>query len=69
MTTRDSVGQDYGELPRRHAYPSRLMLGRDRDRPIYVVVADNLHDKETTGITVYQPDPMRRDASFARRQP
>lgn len=50
-------------------YPSRLILGWDRDRPVHVVVADNPHDEETIIITVYQPDPTRWDASFSRRQP
>ncbi len=50
-------------------YPSRLVLGWDQDRPIHVVVADNLHDEEAIVITVYQPDAMRWDASFSRRQP
>ena len=55
--------------PQDTPYPSRLVLGWDRDRPVHLVVADNLPGEETIVITVYQPDPMRWDASFSRRQP
>ena len=62
-------GTTIESYPEDTPYPSRLVLGWDRDRPIHVVVADNLPDEETVVITVYQPDPMRWDASFSRRQP
>lgn len=62
-------GTTIESYPEDTPYPSRLVLGWDRDRPIHVVVADNLHDEEIIVITVYQPDPMRWDASFSRRQP
>lgn len=62
-------GTTIESYPEDTPYPSRLVLGWDRDRPIHVVIADNLHDEETVVITVYQPDPMRWDASFSRRQP
>ena len=62
-------GTTIESYPEDTPYPSRLVLGWDRDRPIHVVVADNLLDEETMVITVYQPDPMRWDASFSRRQP
>ncbi len=62
-------GTTIESYPEDTPYPSRLVLGWDRDRPIHVVVADNLHDEETVVITVDQPDPMRWDASFSRRQP
>ncbi|NMP23147.1 DUF4258 domain-containing protein [Sulfobacillus harzensis] len=62
-------GTTIESYPEDTPYPSRLVLGWDRDRPVHVVVADNPHDEETIVITVYQPDPMRWDASFSRRQP
>lgn len=62
-------GTTIESYPEDTPYPSRLVLGWDRDRPIHVVVADNLLDEETIVITVYQPDPMRWDVSFTRRQP
>lgn len=62
-------GTTIESYPEDTPYPSRLVLGWDRDRPIHVVVADNLLDEETIVITVYQPDPMRWDVSFSRRQP
>ena len=62
-------GTTIESYPEDTPYPSRLVLGWDRDRPVHVVVADNLQDEETIVITVYQPDPMRWDSSFSRRQP
>ena len=62
-------GTTIESYPEDTPYPSRLVLGWDRDRPIHVVVADNLLDEETIIITVYQPDPMRWNARFSRRQP
>ena len=38
-------------------FPSRLMLGWVRGRPIHVVAADNTDDAETIVITAYVPDP------------
>ncbi len=39
-------GTTIERYPEDTPYPSRLVLGWDRDRPIHVVVADNLHDEE-----------------------
>ena len=62
-------GTTIESYPEDTPYPSRLVLGWDRDRPVHVVVADNLQDEEAIVITVYQPDPMRWDSSLSRRQP
>jgi hypothetical protein len=43
----------------------RLFLGR---RPIHVVVADNLDDRENIVITVYEPDPEEWEPDFKRRK-
>lgn len=62
-------GTTIESCPEDTPYPSRLVLGWDGHRPVPVVVADNPQDEEIIVITVYQPDPMRWDASFSRRQP
>ncbi len=62
-------GTTIESCPEDTPYASHLVLGWNRDRPVHVVVADNLHDEETIVITVYQPDPMRWDASFSSGQP
>ena len=49
-------------------YPSRLMLGYLRKRPIHVVAADDVQGDQTIVITVYEPDPQRWDSSFKRRK-
>jgi TusA-related sulfurtransferase len=38
-------------------YPSRLVLGWCRGRPLHVVAAENAEAQETIVITVYHPDP------------
>ncbi len=50
-------------------YATRLVLGRVRDRPLHLVVADNAQARETIVITVYQPDPTRWEDGFRRRRP
>ena len=62
-------GTTIESYPEDTPYPSRLVLGWDHDRPVHVVVADNLQAEETIVITVYQPDPMRWNSGFSRRQP
>lgn len=62
-------GTTIESYPEDTPYPSRLVLGWDRGRPVHVVVADDLEDDETVVITVYLPDPMRWNASFSRRLP
>ena len=36
-------------------YPSRLLLGYDGERPLHVLVAENLADGERVIVTVYEP--------------
>jgi len=50
-------------------YPSRLVLGWSRGRPLHVVVADNVADHEIIVVTAYEPDPAQWDADFRRRKP
>jgi len=63
-----SVGEEIATYPDDTPYPSRLLLGWCRDRPIHVVVADNRQDDEQIVITVYEPDPVLWDAGFKRRK-
>jgi len=53
-----------GDLP----YPSRLVLGWHRTRPLHVVAADNPAEQETIVITVYEPDPDQWEPGFTRRK-
>jgi hypothetical protein len=62
-------GTTVESCPEDTPYPSRLVMGWVRDRPVHVVVADNPHDEETIAITAYRPDSMRWDARFSRRHP
>ncbi len=48
-------------------YPSRLMLGFVRGRPLHVAFADNTAAAERIIITVYEPDPRQWDSAFRRR--
>ncbi|RJP63239.1 MAG: DUF4258 domain-containing protein [Ignavibacteriales bacterium] len=48
-------------------YPSKLLLGFAKTKPIHVVAADNLKDKEVIIITVYEPDPLKWDSNFERK--
>lgn len=50
-------------------YPSRLVLGWVRGRPLHVVAAENQKDGETIVITAYEPDPAQWNAGFKRRKP
>lgn len=50
-------------------YPSRLVLGWRDNRPLHVVIADNIADNETIVITVYEPDQGKWSVDFKRRIP
>ena len=62
-----AIGETVTDYPDDIPYPSRLLLGWSRGRPIHVVAADNPVDRETIVITVYEPDPEVWDSSFTRR--
>ena len=49
-------------------FPSRLMLGGPKGRPLHVVVADEPDSDITHVITAYVPDPAQWDDSFQRRK-
>jgi hypothetical protein len=46
---------------------TRLLLGRSGVRPIHLVVRIDDDKAMTFVITLYEPDPLRWDASFERR--
>jgi len=49
-------------------YPSRLILGWCKSRPLHIVVADNIVEKEVIIITAYDPDPNQWEPDFIRRK-
>lgn len=60
-----TVIEDY---PDDTPYPSRLVLGWCRSRPIHVVSADNHADRETIIVTTYEPDSNQWAPDFKRRK-
>lgn len=61
-------GETIESYPTDTPYPSRLVLGWVENRPLHVVVADNLDENEWIVITVYEPDPKRWEADYKRRK-
>ena len=53
-----TVGEIVENYPDDTPYPSTLLLGYAGTRPLHIVCADNVADKERIIITVYQPDPV-----------
>lgn len=49
-------------------YPSRLVLGWIDNRPLHVVVADNMKENEEIIITVYEPNSSAWEPGFERRK-
>jgi hypothetical protein len=64
--TRGEVIETY---PDDTPHPSRLILGWRNKRSIHIVVADNVKEKETIVISVYEPDPKQWEQDFRRRKP
>jgi len=61
-------GEIIEDYPDDSPYPSRLLLGWHDNRPLHVVVADNLDEKEYIVVTTYEPDPLIWEADFKRRR-
>jgi len=61
------TGEAIEEYPDDTPYPSRLIMGRYKSRPIHVVAANNSLDKEIIIITVYEPDPSEWDPEYRER--
>ena len=49
-------------------YPSRLILGLRNQRPLHVVIADNLAEDTQIAITVYEPDRVLLNYDFTIRK-
>jgi hypothetical protein len=62
-------GETIEEYPDDTPYPSRLILGWVRGRPLHVVAAENRAGGETIVITAYEPDPTQWNAEYSRRKP
>ncbi len=62
------TGEVIEDYPEDTPYPSRLILGQYRGRPIHVVAANNSADSEIVVITVYEPDPCEWDDGFCKRK-
>ena len=56
--------QDY---PDDKPYPSKLVLGFVKNRPLHIVYADNFEQNEQIVITVYEPEKDKWDEKFERR--
>ena len=54
--------------PNDKPYPSCLMLGFIKTRPIHVVAANNEQEKEMIVITVYEPTSDQWENNFKRRR-
>ena len=61
-------GETIERYPEDTPYPSRLVLGWCRGRPLHVVFADNAEEWETIVITVYEPDPGQWEPEFRQRR-
>jgi len=57
--------EDYSdEMPA----PGGLILGKRGKRPLHVVMAENIKDKELVVITVYEPHPSQWKVQFKGRK-
>lgn len=61
-------GETIENYPKDTPYPSRLVLGWRGNRPLHVVVADNVDEGQWIVITVYEPTPACWGADFKRRK-
>ena len=61
-------GEIIESYPSDTPYPSRLMLGFRGQRPLHVVIADNLAEDTQIVITVYEPDPALWKNDFTTRK-
>jgi hypothetical protein len=62
------TGETIENYPEDLPYPSRLVLGWSRGRPLHVVVADNTERAETIVITAYEPDAALWERDFRRKR-
>ncbi len=62
------TGEMKEEYPNDAPYPSRLVLGWVRNRPLHIVIADNNVQNETIIVTVYEPEQDKWSDDFRRRK-
>jgi len=62
------AGEVIEDYPEDEPFPSRLLLGWPKNRPLHVVAADESDTDITHVITAYQPDPTQWDEGFKRRK-
>jgi len=62
------TGETIESYPEDYPYPSRLVLGWRRKRPLHIVVAENKQEQSLIIITVYEPDPKFWESDFKRRK-
>jgi len=62
------TGETVEEYPDDFPFPSRLVLGWLKNRPIHVVVAHNTDQDEWIVITAYEPDSRGWIDGFRRRK-
>jgi uncharacterized protein DUF4258 len=62
-------GEIVENYPNDLPYPSRLILGWIGSKPLHVVLAENMEQKEWIVITVYEPDSNKWDNNFRMRKP
>ena len=62
------TGEVIERYPDDRPYPSRLVLGWRKDRPLHVVVAEQAEADTLIVITVYEPDPTLWEDDFKRRR-
>ena len=61
-------GEIIEDYPDDTPFPSRLLLGAPRGRPLHVVAADEPETVLTYIVTAYYPDPAQWGADFRRRR-
>ena len=61
-------GEPIEEYPEDVPFPSRLVLGYVRGRPIHAVVARDAETSRCFAVTVYEPEPGRWSPDFRRRR-
>jgi len=62
------IGKVIENYPEDKPYPSKLLFALINNRPIHVVIAENISNEEIIVITVYEPDLSKWDESFERRK-
>jgi hypothetical protein len=61
-------GRVIAEYPEDKPFPSRLVLGWIKGRPLHVVAADDHEHKQTIVITVYEPEATQWEEGFIERK-